>query len=182
VSKKITLSISEELSEKMDKWKDSFNFSKVFQDAMSEAIQKKEDFQARLKGSASMEEIIERLKKERAEVAVDYKEKGKADGLAWAKAASYEDLYYAAEGKGALFSWDPDERSSDMIFNDHSREVGNYWNNMILNDACMGWVAVEDDPDERADVPNEFLSAWFDGWFEAVEAFWSEIKDKLSEE
>ena len=45
--KRITVSVPDELHEKMEKWRSNFNFSKVFQNAVSGAIQKKEDFEKR---------------------------------------------------------------------------------------------------------------------------------------
>ena len=49
MAKKITLSVPDELYEKMNEWKTSLNFSKVFQNAMSGMIQKKETLTAKLR-------------------------------------------------------------------------------------------------------------------------------------
>jgi len=43
MTQKITISIPDELHEKMQHWKDSFNYSGLFQDAVSKEIQKRED-------------------------------------------------------------------------------------------------------------------------------------------
>ena len=69
MTKTITISVSDELHETMMKWKDSFNFSGVFQEAIAEKIQRKEDFQKRLKEvTEDMNETIERLKLEKEEI------------------------------------------------------------------------------------------------------------------
>ena len=49
MAKRVTVSIPDMLHEKMEKWRESFNLSKMFQDAVMEAIQKKEDFQKRIR-------------------------------------------------------------------------------------------------------------------------------------
>ena len=45
MTQKVTLSIPDMLHEKLNKWRESFNLSKMFQDALLDAIQKKEEFQ-----------------------------------------------------------------------------------------------------------------------------------------
>jgi len=47
--KKVTLSVPDELYERMIEWKSSMNFSKVFQTAISGMIQKKETLKAKVK-------------------------------------------------------------------------------------------------------------------------------------
>jgi len=44
MAKKITISVPDDLYEKMTEWKSSLNFSKVFQNAISVMIQKKRNF------------------------------------------------------------------------------------------------------------------------------------------
>ena len=43
MAQKITISVSDELHEKIQQYKDSFNYSKIFQDIISKEFQKKED-------------------------------------------------------------------------------------------------------------------------------------------
>ena len=95
MAQKVTLSIPDMLYEKLSKWRESFNLSKMFQDALLEAIQKKEEFQKRIKQDFDMSEIIERLKIEKFESEKNYLEMGLHKGLEWAKRAHYEDLVYA---------------------------------------------------------------------------------------
>ena len=100
MTKKITISVSDELHEKMMEWKDSFNFSQVFQNAISGLIQKKEDFQKRLKGDENMTAIIERLKKEKGESEHEWFEIGKDKGLQWAKLAHWDELMLIIDMEG----------------------------------------------------------------------------------
>lgn len=44
MARKVTVSIPDLLYEKMERWRRSFNLSKMFQDAVAEAIQKKRTF------------------------------------------------------------------------------------------------------------------------------------------
>ena len=58
MTKKITISVPDELHEKMEKWKGSFNFSKIFQSAISIEIEKKERFIMKSENNKSLEEIV----------------------------------------------------------------------------------------------------------------------------
>ncbi len=67
MAQKVTLSIPDMLHEKLNKWRESFNLSKMFQDTLLDAIQKKEEFQKRISKDFDMSEIINRLKQEKLE-------------------------------------------------------------------------------------------------------------------
>lgn len=163
MTKKITISVSDELHEKMMKWKDSFNFSKVFQDAISGLIQKKEDFQKRLKGDETMPEIIERLKREKAEAENQWFDTGKNDGIDFAKSTSYEELRHALDYEPVkellerenVVSYDPS----------HDDILGDYFGDMC-EEYSFGF-------------PNNFFIEWESGWKEGVEEFWKEVKNKI---
>ena len=47
MAQKITLSIPDLLHEKLKEWRASFNLSKMFQEVVTDAILKKEEFQKR---------------------------------------------------------------------------------------------------------------------------------------
>ncbi len=65
MAKKITLTVNENLFKQIDAWRSSFNLSRLFQDAVSEAIRHKEEFQRMLSGNADIPRIVERLKLEK---------------------------------------------------------------------------------------------------------------------
>lgn len=170
MTKKVTISVPDELHGKMEKWKDSFNFSKVFQGAISEAIQKKENFQTRLKEVTTMEQAIERLKREKTEAESDYFEQGKKDGLEFAKSASYEDLQYA-------ICWEPMNRQPGLIGYDPTRDevLGEYFDEIGQEDPHMEF----EDTTMGHSRPNDLFAAWEEGWVEGVSEFWDEVKDKI---
>ena len=97
MAKRVTVSIPDMLHEKMEKWRESFNLSKMFQDAVMEAIQKKEDFQKRIREDLDLHEIIERLRSEKARSEGNFFDSGRRDGLLWARLAHYDDLRYALD-------------------------------------------------------------------------------------
>ncbi len=157
MAKKITISIPDMLHEKLEKWRQSFNLSKMFQEAVTEAIQKKEDFQKRIKEDLDMAEIIERLRLEKLQSEGDYLENGRAEGLLWAKNAHYDELRYALE-------WEP----GDNPLKD--RVLGDYFEELLSRDTLM---------DSNGNGMNEYTQVYISGWKKGVQEFWAEIQDKL---
>lgn len=172
MTKKITVSVPDELHEKMQKWKNHFNFSSVFQKAVSEVIEKKETFKGRLKEVASMEQVIKRLKAEKVNLETDYYDQGKKDGLQWAKAASYDELQYALKWQTMEEMEEIQMLQGGLISCDPTRDevLGSYFLEVMEEDEYMGFYD---------SAPNEFFVAWEGGWKEAVQAFFEEIEDKL---
>jgi hypothetical protein len=174
MSPKVTLSVPKDLSEKMEQWKDKFNFSSVFQEAISKEINKKESYAKKIKENATMETVIERLKKEKMEEENEFYEIGKTDGLQWSKGASYRELKYAAEEFTAMF-----EISEDIFsYDPKSNEIlGDYFSDIFdeYKDRGMGW-------EQKAYsnyIPNKAFQLWEQGWKEVVEDFWEEVKGKI---
>lgn len=166
MAKRITVSVPDELGEQIDKWKGEISPSAIFQSAMEEAIAKKEGFLKRIHQGEDMNAIIERLRQEKKEEENIYFEKGKEDGLDWAKAASYSELKYATEG------CDMTEEGYTCQSVRYDKILGPYWNSQMTHDPLMR--GADDD-----DFVNDEMEAWLNGWFEAVEQFWNEVSDKL---
>ena len=162
--KKITISVPDELHQKMMEVKEVFNFSRVFQDAISNLIQRREDFQKRLKGDKKMAEIIERLHKERAESEGNYFEYGKTKGLIWAKSTHYQEIVYALK-------WDVHEKPVD-------ENLFDYFKNYFLESDEYPFFDYETDPLVPEWV-NSCMYSFLLGWKEGVAEFWYEIKDKI---
>ncbi|OQX63910.1 MAG: hypothetical protein B5M56_01320 [Desulfococcus sp. 4484_241] len=161
MAKKITISVPDDLYEKMSKWRDSLNFSNVFQKAVSTLIQKKEDFQTRIRQELDQSAIIERLREEKAQSENNYYDVGRKDGLKWAKSAHYDDLQYALH-------WVPgDNPTKDRVLGDYFRQV-------IEKDDIMDYAVGSDSL-----CLNEFAKTYISGWKEGVSEFWQEIRDKL---
>lgn len=162
MSKKITISVPDDLYEKMKEWRSSFNFSKVFQNAMINLISTKESFQKRLNEEMDLSAIIERLKKEKLEVETNFLEKGKTEGVEWSKKAHYKDLQYA-------LSWIPGENPfKDERLGDYLTQTFSKYKRKVTSTGRMAQSRF-----------NEFTESFVDGWKEGVETFWNEVKDKL---
>jgi Arc/MetJ-type ribon-helix-helix transcriptional regulator len=157
MAKKVTVSIPDLLHEKMEEWRESFNLSKMFQEAVTEAIQKKEELQRRIREDLDLTQIVERLRTEKMQCEGNYHDSGKADGVVWAKTAHYEDLVYA------LGWYDFDSALKDRVLGDYFQERQQKKRLMQVTSAGI----------------NEYFRAYIEGWKSGVEQFWSEICDKL---
>lgn len=157
MAKKVTVSIPDMLHEKMEKWRESFNLSKMFQDAVTEAIQKKEELQKRIREDLDLNQIVERLRNEKMQSEGNYYEMGKLDGVQWAKAAHYEDLIYARSWEGFV------NATKDSV-------LGEYFTEKMRANPLM---------EETPDGINEYLRVYLEGWKNGVDQFWNEICDKL---
>jgi hypothetical protein len=157
MAKKVTVSIPDMLHEKMEKWRESFNLSKMFQDAVMEAIQKKEDFQKRIREDLDLHDIIERLRKEKASSEEDFSDSGRRDGLLWARSAHYDDLIYALDWS------DIDNAVKDEVLGGFFLEKSK--NNKLL--------------EARPEGLSESFRVYIKGWKSGVEQFWNEIREKL---
>ena len=158
MTQKITLSIPDLLHEKLKEWRTSFNFSKMFQDALTEAIQKKEEFQKRFSEDFDMSEIIKRLKYEKLIWEKKYYKLGKAEGLRWAKTAHYEDLLYVLQSDSTY------RLISDPKMNDYFDKI--YQSTELAKHSNSGLTDHE--------------QMFIDGWFKGVLEFWNHVKEKLS--
>ena len=170
--KKITIGMSDELHEGMQKWKGSMNFSKIFRDAVSTNIQRKEAFKKQLKGEKKeMNEIIERLRNEKQSSNERWFDIGKTDGLEFAKSVSYDDLQYAVR-------WITIQAINDNVITTSllgDEVLGDYFSSFFDEYEELDWV--ETTPGNH--IPNDAYCQWEAGWHEAVVEFWEEIKDQL---
>ncbi|MDY0375268.1 MAG: hypothetical protein RBQ72_06000 [Desulfobacterium sp.] len=152
MARKITLSIPDLLHEKLEEWRQSFNLSKMFQDALAEAILKKEEFQRRFQEDTSMAETIERLRREKKISEGNFLENGRVEGFQWAKSAHYDDLMYALtfDSVTALAA---DERL-----------VQNFSQDMDM---------------EKDQLTDRHTRLFIQGWQRGINEFWNAIKEKL---
>ena len=157
MAKKVTISIPDMLHEQLEKWRESFNLSKMFQDAVSEAIQRKEDFQKRIREDLDLGQIIERLRREKMQSEGNYLETGKNDGILWAKTAHYDHLMYA------LHWHDLQNAGKNEILGQYFTEIFQLHHSLERNTYCQP----------------EHLLNYLKGWKQGVEYFWEEIKEKL---
>ncbi|MEE4242635.1 MAG: hypothetical protein V2I36_14305 [Desulfopila sp.] len=157
MARKVTVSIPDMLYEKMERWRRSFNLSKMFQDAVMEAIQKKEDFQKRIQEDLDLCEVVERLRKEKAQSEGDFYDAGKRDGVLWGKSAAYDDIMYA-------LAWE------DIGAAPVDGVLGPYFQEKFEHSKLM---AIQND------VMNQYACLYVEGWQKGLREFWEEIKDKL---
>lgn len=152
MARKITLSIPDLLHEKLEEWRQSFNLSKMFQDALAEAILKKEEFQRRFQEDTSMAETIERLRREKKISEGNFLENGRVEGFQWAKSAHYDDLMYALtfDSVTALAA---DERL-----------VQNFSQDMDM---------------KKDQLTDRHTRLFIQGWQSGINEFWNAIKEKL---
>ncbi len=157
MTRKITLSIPDMLHEKMEEWRKSFNLSKMFQDALSDAIHKKEAFQKRLQEDHDMVDIIERLRYEKMQSEGNYSENGRLEGIEWAKNAHYDDLMYVL-----------DFTPVTGIISDPRMEM--YFSTITGKDPLM---------DVSPEGINKHARLFIEGWHRGVIELWNEIKEKI---
>ncbi len=150
MARKITLSIPDLLHEKMEEWRQSFNLSKMFQDALAEAILKKEEFQRRFHEDTSMSETIERLRREKRISEGNFLENGRTEGFQWAKSAHYDDLMYALD-LDSVTALASDGRLA----------------------SCFAPII------EREHLTDKHARLFIQGWQKGITEFWNEIKEKL---
>ena len=117
-----------------------------------------------------MEEVVERLKKEKDESETYFFNEGKNDGLEFAKSASYEDIQYALK-------WNPMYNEGGLVSYDPTRDeiLGDYFKEIIEGSEFMDFVETT----YGNYIPNDIFAAWEDGWVKGVKEFWEEIKNKL---
>jgi predicted CopG family antitoxin len=162
MAKKVTISVPDELYEKMVAWKSSMNFSRVFQNAVSGMIQKKEALTSRIRNEIDFSAVVDRLKKEKIDYEFNIAECGKKDGLEWCKTAHYDELQYA-------LAWTPYKDP------DRDQELGEYFSQMF--EAYKKRLTATGQ--KAQDYLSGFSEKYVRGWKEGVDLFWSEVKDKL---
>ena len=181
-AKKVTISISDGLAERAEKWKDKYSPSELYQQALEDFVSKKEQLDERLKGEPEMEaQIIERLKAQRKAVEINHLENGRRAGLAWAQKADYPEFKYAATSFSP-FSGHGKGRDNMPVYDAYGGVTAQH----IFGDKILGKlfdeIIEEDCLADRGDK-NVWLTRegqeFVNGWLEAVKAFWEKISLKL---
>jgi hypothetical protein len=153
MAKKITLTVNESLFQQIDAWRSSFNLSRLFQDAVSEAIKRKEEFQRMLSGSADIPRIVERLRNEKLGAQEKAVTAGKADGSAWAGRAHYEELVAVV---GAI----PEPTDAE-------------------NTSAEAWLSHSVVAKLEGKAAETAIAAYREGWRTGVIGLWDLVKDQL---
>ncbi|MFH2114263.1 MAG: hypothetical protein ABIJ86_07140 [Spirochaetota bacterium] len=165
MAKKITLTVNETLFSKIDQWRSSFNLSRLFQDAVSEAIKRKEDFQRMLSGKEDIPQIIERLKVEKRGWLETARHDGESEGGTWAGKAHYGELVSAL----ALLEG---SKTGDGV-----GEIVS-----AAEDQCVeAWERKRKVADAVSPEQEEARRAYREGWRAGVIGLWEIVKDQLDE-
>lgn len=157
MSQKVTLSIPDLLHEKLEEWRASFNLSKMFQDALTEAIQKKEELRKRFSEEFDITDVIKRLRKEKFDWEKNFFRSGKTEGLKWARTARYENLLYV------LKFTDPYQLISD-------HKMTPYFQTLYNSTELAHYT-------DSGSVRHEHM--FMQGWFSGVLELWDQVKEKL---
>jgi ABC-type Fe3+-citrate transport system substrate-binding protein len=167
MSKRVTLSVQDGLHAEMEKWKEKLNFSGIFQEAISKRIRKEEEYKQRLEeGEKSMEETIERLKKEKSQFTAGMFEKAEESGFEWAKNAAFQDLFEMRDVRVCVENFE--ESPLEDFPNENAK-------NVIVR--TLRDKGLEEDPDDEDDaaITDRFVSSWVSGY----ERFWWAVSDKI---
>lgn len=162
MGKKVTISVPDELHKKMQKWRHLFKPSKVFQDAMTYLIEKKENFAKRVKEGEDMAATIERLRKQKAAFEGEMEDRGRDEGLRFARIADYEVLIEALKELTVI------DNGTEYLAATSLEEY------FIKATEGEGIELFQ----EQRQITPEF-SQWLLGWKQGVEAFWVEIEGKI---
>ena len=157
MARKITLTVPDALYKKINEWRSAFNMSRIFQDAVSEAIRRKEDFHRRLEEESGLSEIVQRLRQEKSNWEKTLFYRAVTEGQHWAASAHYEDLLLAV-------SITPDQILTQP---DLEKQLRLTWKNMA------------NIPLAESAEPEVFQKTVLAGWKKGVSDFWEMVQDKI---
>lgn len=129
----------------------------MFQEALSEAIQRKEDLRQRFSEDFDISDVIRRLRQEKRDWEKKFFKSGKKEGFKWAKNAQYPDLLYVLNYKDAY------KLISDSKMNSYFKRI--YQNTNLVMYTGSGTVHHE--------------QMFMKGWRNGVMELWEQVKDKL---
>lgn len=157
MARKITLTVPDRLYEKIDEWRTNFNLSRIFQDAVADAIRRKEEFQKRLDTENSLAEIVKRLRKEKTDFENRAFHEAEEAGRRWAAKAPYEDLLTAVHTAEEEVETVPGLREQIAVTLDQLSRL----------------------PAEVSSSFENLHQAVVRGWKHGVTAFWNIIQDRI---
>ncbi len=173
--KRITISVADELFEKMEKWKGSFNVSKECQKHLTNLLNKKEKYAAKVK-DLTQEDTLERLKKEKMELERSlqnkYEELGKEKCLEWIKSAHYEEILFARKwGQNINNLWETGKDISELRPCSDTMEGENLFNHLdeiIKKDTYLSW-----------DEHSTSLFTFIENWIVTLNNFCKQLEEEI---
>jgi hypothetical protein len=86
---RLTISIPQELHDRLDGWRDRLNISRVCQEALEREVRRLEEVPT---DAMALGALVERLSREKADGERQWFAQGVSDGMTWARGAAYADL------------------------------------------------------------------------------------------
>ena len=157
MSRRISLSIPDALHRQLEEWRDSFNLSRIFQDALAELIKRKESVKGKV--TPDLPEVIARLKQEKEAAEGGWFERGVEAGLEWAKSAHWLELRTTIN-----------EKRENLLSTGGS--LSSYLTSLLRAEERKAALSREIE---------EFRAAFLDGWFRGVRDFWCLVNEQLRE-
>lgn len=198
MSKQVTITLPDELRDKVKRYKDRVNISSICQKALDQKISDFERQEAAVKNDPDIEAVIERLKKEKEMEENEWLEKGRKAGLVWAKQASYRELRCVAtklksSREKIRGESEPElsDEETDLMYLDFMNLTVWPFDSAIAPPAyCLAKgkpdksipynnFCVEPEEPGTYYYPGDDFLTWEDGIFESVRRFWEEIKGRL---
>ena len=157
MARKITLTVPDGIYLKIERWRSAFNLSRVFQEAIEEAIERKEEFQKRLAQDVSLADVVRRLRREKLNYERKVFRRAEEEGRIWAAHAHYEDLVAVADTT-------PEEIADSRTVRSHLADT-------------IARISVDCRRAFRS--YDAFRQAVYSGWHAGVRAFWETVEDQL---
>jgi len=159
VVKRITISVSDEFSAKMEKVKGRVNVSEEFRKHMTHIMNYHEKLETMEGGE--MEKIIERLRHQK-QADLGYNEtRGREKGLEWAMTADYMEIQAAM-----CVDFDP---VTQAFSNDNTEveSINDYLADLLGEEVSLQYFTSEQN------------KSYYKGWQNGVFDFWDKVKDKI---
>jgi len=161
MTKVISISIPDELHERLEQYKKDLNMSQLFREKVEEVLASKERIKNQIRGEVNMKQVLKRWDQEdKADKEEGYK-KGQVDGLEWASNAARKELKYLCEVFDPFGQWNHEGLFGDKV-------VGEHFEQMFDEDENLGYEG------EGLTDYNAYTRAWFDGFLEAARKFYDE--------
>lgn len=157
MARKITLTVPEGLYYRIELWRSTFNLSRIFQDAVAEAIRRKEEFQKRIVQDSNIGEIVQRLRREKRSIEQRTQHAAAEEGRRWAATAHYADLV--------------------AVIHSSEEEAPRIPGGEAVIETTIRRLAEEHEGEFVGE--EEYREAVVTGWRHGVLEFWEAIRDKL---
>jgi predicted CopG family antitoxin len=175
MSRRITISIPDDLYDQLQLYKNSFNVSKLCQKAIEKEIKKKIAFLESIKGQGpKMSEVIKRLIREKNILLDDVINFGRRDGIRWTKAASYFEIQSALKIENAIDLPEAVDGIWYYIDKLHGYPDDEEYDNLIKAFNNLNPAIQVDDINKKY-----FVSCYWVGFKKGIDEFWEEVKDKI---